>query len=121
MPMAISDYRPGTRAQLDNRIANKKTQRSFVQQDFKDLVEHTKTNGTYTEVITANAFDKEVLEGAREMRLNSVIDGTDNWNNVAPSAAPVKAKATKKKLEGEDLPPLNRLGDEYDTPIPLQD
>lgn len=77
MPMAIADYSEDTRSSLDKRLGNKKRQRSLVQQNFEDLIEHTKNTGTYTPVITDNAFDKSVLQDTSAELLNQIIQGED--------------------------------------------
>jgi transposase InsO family protein len=114
VPMAVSDYRPGTRGEISQRINNKKTQRAFVQQDFKELIEHTKKNGTYQEVITANAFDKEVLQDSTEQIYNNIIEG-QTWFN--PTASENKPKLAPRA--GEIPPPKNDRLANYDEPLPL--
>lgn len=110
MPMAIADYKEGTRAKLTERMNTKKAQRAIVQQDFTKLIEKTKRNGTYTEAITANAFDKDVLNDAKAQRLDMLIQGDEYSikNTPTPSGKP-----------RTDLPKLDRYGDEYDTPLPV--
>ena len=75
--MAIADYRPGEGTQLRASLAEKKKQRAIVQKEFAQLVETTKRNGTYTDMITANAFDKEVLQAAQAEINNAIIHGED--------------------------------------------
>lgn len=77
MPMAIADYRQGSRATLDRRLTNKKVQRAMVQRNFEEIIEHTKRNGTYTPVITSNAFDKEVLQESGAQLRDQLILGED--------------------------------------------
>jgi len=110
MPMAIADYKEGTRAKLTERMNTKKAQRAIVQQDFTKLIEKTKRNGTYTEAITANAFDKEVLIDAKAQRLDMLIQGDEYSikNTPTPSGKP-----------RTDLPKLDRYGDQYDAPLPV--
>lgn len=112
MPMAIADYAPGTGADLRARIDNKKRQRAMGQQDFTALIEHTKRNGTYTEVITDNAFDKKVLTDTTEQILNGIIDGQGNWLNVQEPANPEPRKDNEE-------PKLDRLSG-YDNHLPLE-
>lgn len=75
--MAVADYTPGEGTQLRASLTEKKKQRALVQKDFAELVETTKRNGTYTDMITANAFDKEVLQAAQAEINNSIIHGSD--------------------------------------------
>ena len=77
MPMAVADYQPGTRAELNRRLANKKEQRAMVQSDLTELINHTRVNGTYQDVITDNAFDKEVLSATQEQLMNRML-GVDH-------------------------------------------
>jgi len=76
-----------------------------VQQRFADVIESTKRNGTYTEVITDNAFDKQVLQDAQENILNQVISGREYNLLDAPTPEP-------------DTTRTDRLAD-YDKPLPL--
>jgi transposase InsO family protein len=115
MPMAVADYKPGTRGTLDQRIANKKTQRQFNQQDLSELVEHTKKNGTYIDTITENAYEKEVLINAAEQILNGIIMGADNILDAPTENAIKKSSDTMPAAK-----PLDRLAG-YDEPLPLAD
>lgn len=115
MPMAVADYQPGTRTALNARIENKKAQRAMVQQEFKEIIKQTQRNGTYTEVITDNAFDKQVLQDTQETIYNAIIDGSDTWFNAPQSSE------QKEKID-EPAPPakkMDRLSDEFDKPLPL--
>jgi hypothetical protein len=103
--MAVADYRPGEGAQLRQHLNGKKQQRQLVQQRFADVIESTKRNGTYTEVITDNAFDKQVLQDAQENILNQVINGREYNLLNAPTPEP-------------DTTRTDRLAD-YDKPLPL--
>jgi transposase InsO family protein len=115
MPMAISDYQPGTRATLDNRLANKKTQRALVQQNLQAIIEHTKRNGTYTEAITDNAFDKKILQETSEQILNSLIEGAETWATI-----PAPTPKSEPNIEPFTFSPkADRLSD-YDQPLPLE-
>ena len=108
IPMAVADYQEGTRAQLNERLNNKKQQRAFVQHDFTQLIEHTKRNGTYTPVITDNAFDKQVLSDTTAQILNGIINDNEAFNT------------TEREAPASDQPKkLDRLSDEFDTPLPL--
>ena len=108
MPMAVADYQQGTRTQLNDRLNNKKQQRAIVQKDFSELIERTKRNGTYTPVITDNAFDKQVLTDTTAQILNGIINDNEAFNTTEPEAP---AADQPKKLD--------RLSDEFDTPLPL--
>lgn len=117
IPMAVADFVPGTRAKLDERMKNKKAQRTMIKQDFTALVEHTKRNGTYTEVITENAFDKAALNAATEQILNGIIDGNDWFNAPAPEEP---KKISEDTTSHDERPRADRLSDEYDKPLPLE-
>lgn len=109
MPMAVGDYAPGTRALLNERLENKRTQRQLAQQDYSQLIERTKRNGTCIDMITANAFDKDVLNEARANRLDMITEG-EEYNLAKP--------AKKIKAHPKDITPgpaLDRLAD-YDEP-----
>lgn len=110
IPMAMADHTSATRADLHVRLQNKKTQRAMVQQDFKALVEHTKRNGTYTEVITDNAFDKQVLNDTTEQILNGIIDGQAGW---------LSAPEADKIQDSPEAPKPDRLAG-YDNHLPLE-
>lgn len=107
VPMAVADYTEGTRAEINHRLDNKKRQRTATQQNFKELIELNKRNGNHTDVITANAFDKEVLQDALSQLNNQLIGGEDY-------------KLTDEQKEPEDKKPkdLDRLSN-YDKPLPL--
>lgn len=85
IPMAIADFKEGTRAQLDQRLSNKKQQRALLQNDFSQLIEHTKSQKTYTAVITDNAFDKKVIQDTNEELLNQIIQRDDYRLGHKPS------------------------------------
>lgn len=106
MPMAIADYREGTRALLMQRLAEKKQQRTMVQNQFKALVDQTKHNGTYTPAITTNAFGKKTLNDALEHISNQVIRGQD-----------YKLTDVHEEDKGPG-PRADRLSG-YDKPLPL--
>jgi hypothetical protein len=73
--MAVADYREGEGKRLHEHRALKKEQRNISRSQFAEIIEHTKRNGTYTEVITENAFDKQVLQDTHEQILNDVLNG----------------------------------------------
>lgn len=75
--MAVADYKPGEKARLHESLQMKKRQRSLVQQNLEEIIRSTKLNGTYTEVITENAFDKKVLTDSNSQLLNQMIQGED--------------------------------------------
>jgi hypothetical protein len=75
--MAVADYRQGERAELGKHLELKKKQRALVQSDFTQLIEKTKTDRTYTPVITDNAFDKQVLQDTNNELLNQIIQRED--------------------------------------------
>jgi len=75
--MAVADYRQGERAELGKHLELKKQQRALVQSDFTQLIEKTKTDRTYTPVITDNAFDKQVLQDTNNELLNQIIQRED--------------------------------------------
>lgn len=109
MPMAIADFRPGTRAELDTRIKNKKIQRAMVQQDFTAMIARAKSNGTYTEVITDNAFDKQVLADTNEQILNRIANGDGIGLSLNEP----------EKIEQNESPKPDRLAG-YDNHLPLE-
>ena len=86
--MAIADYIEGEPSQLREHLATKKQQRAIVQQDFTQLIEHTKRNNTYTPVITDNAFDKKVLQDTNSELLNQLIQGSDYKLDAEPLDGP---------------------------------
>ncbi len=96
--MAIADYREGERSDLTQHLDRKKAQRTLIHADRDALIEATKRNGTYTEVITANAYDKNVLQAANDYLLNQKIQGDDF--NISSEAS---AKADDVKLDRLDL------------------
>ena len=105
--MAVADYRPGEGAQLRAHRQLKKDQRSLVQARFGLLIEHTKANGTHTPMITANAFDKNVLQDTQAELLNQLIEG----DNYSLTKNPPPTGEVKKHID--------RL-DDYDKPLPLE-
>lgn len=108
--MAVADYTPGERARLTESQQMKKRQRSLVQSDFEEILRHTKANGTYTEVITENAFDKNTLTEANSQLLNQIIQGEDFNLTTFKSDGP--------KDDTEDGPEYDRLsGFDEDEPI----
>jgi hypothetical protein len=86
--MAIADYTEGESSELRQHLARKKEQRALVQSDFTQLIEHTKKNGTHTAVITANAFDKQVIQDTNAELLNQLIGGEDYNFNEGPQVKP---------------------------------
>lgn len=84
LPMAIADYQPGTRAELDRRLDTKREVRNIHRQRFKQMVDHTKANGTYVDVVTANAYDKDVLQNATAHVLNHAVQADDFKITNAP-------------------------------------
>lgn len=115
LPMAVADYQPGTRADINSRQQNKKQQRTIVQTNFNELVEHTKRNGTYTEVITSNAFDKQVLNDATAQRLDMIIQG-DDFKITTPKVEQPERVKSSLSPNGERV--TDRLS-EFDEPLPL--
>lgn len=106
VPMAVADYTEGSRHTINERLSNKKKQRALVQQDFEAMIARTKRNGTHTEVITDNAFDKEVLQNTLAQLNNQLIGGEDYKITDESS---IQHPASKD---------LDRLSD-YDKPLPL--
>lgn len=106
--MAVVDYRQGERKELQAHLNRKKEQRSIVQKNFSEIIEHAKRTKVYTPVITSNAFDKEVLSDTKADLLNQFVSGEDyRLTQLPPSAS------------GESPhPKANRL-DKYDKPLPL--
>jgi hypothetical protein len=99
--MAVADYREGEPSQLRQSLALKKEQRALVQQDFSKLIEHTKNNNTYIPVITANAFDKEVIQDTNAELLNQMLGGEDYNISEKP----------EKGIDMSDRKDLDRLSD----------
>lgn len=104
VPMAVADYLPGSAARIRQLQENKKKQRALVRREFDGLIERTLRNGTFTDVITENAFDKKVLNDATEQIMNNIIDGK---------------KWTERDTRKENLPRPDRLAG-YDDHLPLE-
>lgn len=102
MPMAIADYRQGSRAALDGRLTCKKIQRAMVQRNFEEIIEHTKKNGTYTPVITSNAFDKEVLQDSGAELRDQLILGEDYSLLDGPKDDTDESQERTDRLTGYD-------------------
>jgi hypothetical protein len=102
--MAPADYEQGEPAQLRAHLDRKKQQRAMVQQDFTKLIESTKANGTHVNLITEQAYDKEVLANAQAFAKNQMIQGDDF------SLSEVHTEATRKRVDrlslGMDDDPL---------------
>jgi hypothetical protein len=96
--MAVADYYEGERAELGQHLDRKKMQRAMVQSDFEELVESTKKSGTYTPVIKANAYDKEVLQAANAYLLNQKIQGDDFNLSQVPEPLPEGVKLDRLEL-----------------------
>lgn len=77
MHMAIADHEPGEMAKIQGLQAAKKEQRKLAQDALNHHVAITESNGTYTEAITENAFDKEVLNAAKANRMEQLVNGQD--------------------------------------------
>jgi hypothetical protein len=95
VPMAVADYSEGTRKQLDERLSNKRNQRELVAAHFNEMLEHTKRNGTHTQVITENAFDKDVLQNTEAEIRNQIIKG----ENYRLGEAPAPSGLPRTKLD----------------------
>lgn len=95
--MAVADYSEGERSELTEHLQRKKDQRTLIHADRDALIESTKRAGTYTDVITANAYDKEVLHAANAYLLNQKIQGDDFNIEQVPS------KVDDVKLDRLDL------------------
>lgn len=106
--MAVADYREGEGAQLRKKLDQKKQQRALVQQRFEDIIEATKLKGTYTPVITDNAFDKKTLNDAKEEILNRMIGGADYRLGDGPT----------DDTDDDEPTSYDRLSG-FDTPLPL--
>ena len=106
--MAIADYRPGEGTQLRTHLTEKKKQRSLVQQQFEELVATTRRNGTHTNMITANAFDKEVIQAAQADINNQIIQGEDyrlaESNNNSLSSGEGRGETDRYSAYDEPLP-----------------
>lgn len=112
VPMAVADYTEGTRAQLNERLTNKAAQREMMRERFTEMVEHTKANGTHVQVITENAYDKEVLQNTERELLNQIMEGKDYSLSNAPLDGPPD--------DTEDSPSVD-VHRKYDKPLPLDD
>ena len=106
--MAVADYRPGEGAQLRAHLDEKRKQREITRGRFAEVIEATKRNGTYTEVITANAFDKEVLQNTEAELLNQIIQG-DNY----------RLNQSDEQLTTDNQQPTGDRLSNYDKPLPL--
>lgn len=111
VPMAVADYQEGSASRIKELQGKKKVQRALVQQDFKEMIDRTLQNGTFTDVITDNAFDKRVLNDANEQIFNTIIEGNANW---------LSTKEPAPKQDEGDANNLNRLAG-YDNPLPLDE
>ncbi len=104
--MAPADWLPNEAAQLREHLDRKKKQRAAVQQDFSKLIESTKANGTHVNLITEQAYDKEVLTNAQAFVKNQIIQGDDFSISEVHSEAPRK-KVDRLSLGMEDDPLFN--------------
>jgi transposase InsO family protein len=107
--MAVADYAPGEGAQLRAHLDRKKQQRALVQQDFTRLIEHTKQNGTYTPVITENAFDKQVIQDTNAALLDQLLGGEDFRLTEAPAEREPTSDIDRLRLGMDDDPFDNTL------------
>ncbi|MGD1960533.1 MAG: transposase family protein [Fulvivirga sp.] len=115
MHMAIADHETGEMAKIQQLQAAKKEQRKLAQAELNKRVAITQVNGTYTEAITENAFDKEVLNAAKANRMEQIINGDDyrlNQNSVpeskgAPAGAGGLSRFALEEEPEEILEPIN--------------
>ena len=105
--MAPADYEQGEPAQLREHLERKKKQRAAVQQDFTKLIESTKANGTHVNLITEDAYDKEVLGNATALMRNMIIQGEDFNLSEPVEQKPERKKIDRLALGMEDDPLFN--------------
>ncbi|WP_238354554.1 transposase family protein [Fulvivirga marina] len=73
--MALADRTEGETKLLNDHLNSKKKQKLITTNRYNRLVEITKENGTYTEAITANAYDKSILNAAKADMLEKLVNG----------------------------------------------
>ena len=105
--MAPADYQQGEPAELRAHLDRKKRQRALVQQDFTKLIESTKANGTHVNLITEDAYDKEVLTNATAIARQMIIDGDDYQITQPVANNPERKKIDRLSLGMEDDPLFN--------------
>lgn len=99
---SLLDYAPGEAKALEEHRNQKKEQRQISNKRFVDYVGVTISNGSHTEVITENAFDKETLREAQSLRIEQMTN--DNYSITEREETPVEVvKSNEKKIRREDL------------------
>jgi hypothetical protein len=101
LSMALIDRQEGEGATLYRHLEKKKEQRRITQGRFDQAVATTKKNGIYTPAITANAYDKEVMNAAKQDMREQLVNGDEYRLEKESSTTPPKPKDSADK-------PINR-------------
>jgi hypothetical protein len=87
---------------LSEHRSRKKEQRQISNKRFVDYLGITKSNGTFTEMITENAFDKETLRLAQQQRLEQMTNGEYRLTEPEETVE-VPVKKNDQRIRREDL------------------